>query len=130
MALITDLDQDMPPLPLDTAGVHQAVLNLLNNALDAAEAKTGAVVMRSEYDDQAQRARVTVTDNGVGISDANRQNLFEPFYSTKDDGVGLGLATVDSLVSALGGTVKIGNTPENGAFVELEVPDFEGEYAK
>src|SRR5699024_158843 len=68
VALLTDLDQDLPPVPVDPAGVHQAVLNLVNNALDAVEPETGVVSLRSECDGQDDVFRIQVIDNGAGMT--------------------------------------------------------------
>jgi signal transduction histidine kinase len=111
-----------PELFTDGDMLAQILLNLILNSIEA-EPK-GNIYIDVEKDDGT--AKITVRDDGPGFIEPER--ALEPFYSTKDDGVGLGLATVDSLVSALGGTVKVGNAPENGALVELEIPDFEGKY--
>ena len=123
VALITDLEPDMPPLPLDGVGIHQAVLNLLNNALDAVKAKTGVVILRSEIDSESQRARLTVSDNGVGISPENHDRLFEPFHSTKGlKGTGLGLVVTKKIVDEHGGSIVLDNSNGKGSSFILEFP--------
>ncbi len=120
VALIVDFDQDMPPIPVDPAGVHQAVLNLLHNALDAVPMKIGAVSMRSEYDAEGQRARIHVIDNGPGIDPENRRRLFEPFYSTKGQrGTGLGLVVTKKIVEEHGGTIDVHSVPSQGTTITL-----------
>ncbi|MEM9791283.1 MAG: FHA domain-containing protein, partial [Planctomycetota bacterium] len=66
--LLADVASDVPPVPVDPNGVHQAVLNLVANALDAVQPETGVVSMRCEYDPQACVVRIRVADNGVGMS--------------------------------------------------------------
>lgn len=112
-----------PELFTDSGMLAQILLNLILNSIEAAP--KGNIYIDVEKDDGT--AKITVRDDGPGFIEPDR--ALEPFYSTKDDGVGLGLATVESLVSALGGTVKVGNASGNGALVELEVPDFEEAYA-
>ncbi|MCX5661562.1 MAG: ATP-binding protein [Planctomycetota bacterium] len=120
VALIVDTDPDMPPVPVDASGVHQAVLNLLHNALDAVEAKTGAVSLRCEFDPEGQRARIHVNDNGPGIDAVNRQRLFQPFYSTKGQrGTGLGLAVTKKILQEHGGTIDVESTPGTGTTITL-----------
>jgi len=123
VALITDLDPHMPPVPIDSAGIHQAIVNLLNNALDAAGAETGAVTMRTEFDNGAQRARVMINDNGVGISEEARVTMFEPFYSTKGlRGTGLGLVVAKKVVQEHEGTITVDSAPGRGTSFTIELP--------
>ncbi len=108
VALLTDFDANMPPIPVDSAGVHQAVLNLLNNALEACEPSSGAVTLRCEITQDARFVRISVTDNGVGIEPLQRKRLFEPFVSTKGmRGTGLGLVVTRKIVQEHGGTVAV-----------------------
>ena len=123
VALITDLDQEMPPLPLDSSGIHQAILNLLNNALEAVEAEKGAVSLRSEFDDQNLCARISVNDNGMGIGAETRKYLFEPFHSTKGlRGTGLGLVVTKKIVDEHGGSIKVESEPAKGTTFTVTLP--------
>jgi len=123
VALLPALEEDMPPVPLDAAGIHQVVLNLLNNALEAVEENKGAVTLSSEYDPQAGRARVSVADNGVGIDPEIRKHLFQPFYSTKGQkGTGLGLAVTKKIVEEHGGVIRVESTVHQGTTFTIELP--------
>jgi len=122
-ALITDLDQDMPPVPLDAGGMHQAVVNLLNNALDAVESERGFVILGSKYDHEAQRAHIRVTDNGVGMNQRQLQQLFEPFQSTKGQrGTGLGLVVTKKVVEEHGGHIDVESKSRQGTTFTLTLP--------
>jgi signal transduction histidine kinase len=130
VALWTDIDPDIPPLPLDTGGVHQAVLNLLNNALDAVEPESGAVSLRSEYEPDQQLVRIAVIDNGEGMSEELQQKLFEPFESTKGlRGTGLGLVVTQKVVEEHGGRVDVESAPGEGSTFTLTFPVDAGSYA-
>ena len=123
VALICDAEADMPPVPLDAGGIYQAVLNLLNNALDAVPEKTGVVSLRCEYDPQRQVARIRVIDNGTGIAPANRKRLFQPFYSTKGQrGTGLGLVVTRKVVQEHGGSIHIESRPGEGTSFTITLP--------
>ncbi len=123
VALICDYEADLPPVPIDAGGVHQAVLNLLNNALDAVPEKKGAVSLRCEYDDKAQTVRIQVIDNGQGISSENRKRLFEPFYSTKGQrGTGLGLVVTRKVVAEHHGRIDVESKPGKGTTFTLTLP--------
>lgn len=123
VALIADVDPDTPPVPLDAAGIHQAVLNLLNNALEACEAHTGAVSLRSEYDAGAQCVHIHIADNGPGIGLQNRKLLFEPFHSTKGQkGTGLGLVVTKKIVDEHDGAIDVESRPDEGTTFTISLP--------
>lgn len=114
--LLTDLDENVPPLPLDYEGVHQLVLNLVSNAIDAAPQERGIVNVRTEFDAAANDVVLTVKDNGPGVPESERERIFEPFHSTKGHGgTGLGLAVARKFVVEMGGTITLNCPAEGGA---------------
>ncbi len=123
VALIADVDPNMPPFPVDQGGLHQGLLNLLNNALEAVQPETGAVSLRCHYEEGSQTVRISVGDNGEGIEQAQRQHLFEPFHSTKGQkGTGLGLAVTRKIVEEHGGTIHVESSPQTGTVFTIELP--------
>jgi len=123
VALITDIEPEMPPVPMDSAGMHQAILNLLNNALDAVQPETGAVVVSSDYDDAQQTARIRVTDNGVGIEPERLVRLFQPFKSTKGlRGTGLGLVVTKKIVEEHRGALKVESVQAKSTTFTISLP--------
>ena len=105
--LSAEVDDPMPPAPVDANAVHQVLLNLLANAVDAAPAGSGRVTVRCRLDGAAGRFVVEVDDDGPGIPAEQRPRLFEAFASTKGQrGTGLGLAVARSLVTRHGGDVE------------------------
>lgn len=107
-----------------------ALMNLLNNAVDAIDAvaiesdttvQNGQVTMTVEQMDSAT-LQIKIKDNGVGINKAEQQRLFEPFYTTKIKGTGLGLAVVDSVVKAHGGTIQCQSEIGGGTCFTLLIP--------
>ena len=83
VTLLTEISTSQPAVPIDADGIHQAVLNLLVNAIDAVPANRGVVTVSSEYDAMTQMSVIEVQDNGVGIAEKEQQRIFEPFFSTK-----------------------------------------------
>ena len=127
IALITELDEDMPPIPMDPSGVHQAVLNLVNNAIEAVEPETGVVSLSCEYDGDSEAVRIRVGDNGPGIDEENRQKLFEPFHSTKGmRGTGLGLVVAKKVADEHGGVIAVESRPGQGTVFTLTLPTTPG----
>ena len=122
-ALLVDVPNDMPPVPVDPGGVHQAVLNLLNNALDAVQPETGVVSVRCEYDGDHDRVKITVADNGEGMGKSTLDRLFEPFHSTKGlRGTGLGLVVTKKIVEEHGGVVKVESKRKQGTTFTIYLP--------
>ena len=104
----------------DRVRIEQVMINLLRNALDATEANKNAevdIILAA-----GETASLTVRDNGVGLEDI--ENLFEPFYTTKEpgEGVGLGLAISSGIVNDLGGRLTARNAAAGGAVFEMQLP--------
>jgi signal transduction histidine kinase len=89
---------------VDSGKVHQVVLNLVRNAIEAAgrDGKVEIVVASTEGG-----AQLRVCDTGPGIPEDVRARIYEPFFSTKPEGTGMGLAIVHNLVSAHGGSIEV-----------------------
>ncbi|HYE03263.1 MAG TPA: ATP-binding protein [Phycisphaerales bacterium] len=130
VALIIDADPEMPPVPLDPHLVHQAMMNLMGNAVDAVEPRRGVVTVRASYrpaDTRAGRPRpelvIEVIDNGPGVPPERRAQIFEPFYTTKGlRGTGLGLAVTKRVVEDHGGTIGVASEPGRGATFTVTIP--------
>jgi len=122
VAILTQLD-DLPPIPADTAGLQQAFLNLLHNALDAVEDKTGSVTLTSEYDSLNRRVVVRVSDNGSGIEAEKLPDIFTPFYSSKGQkGTGLGLAVARKVFEEHRGRIEAESKPGHGTTFTVILP--------
>ena len=114
-AIMADL-ADIPPIPADTDGLQQAVLNLLANAVDAIPAGAGVITISSSFDTMDRNVRVTIADNGPGIDPEAEKRIFEPFFSTKGQkGTGLGLAVTRKVVLEHGGDISVKTAPGHGA---------------
>lgn len=121
-AQAVEIEIDVPPNTLLTADremIRRAVLNLVLNALDVMP--NGGELVITSYDG-ANGFELEVADNGPGLSDEQQKRLFEPFYSTKETGTGLGLSVVAHAIEAHGGTVTAINCPEGGAALTIRLP--------
>jgi two-component system, NtrC family, sensor histidine kinase HydH len=111
----------------DEGLLRQALLNLARNAAEACAGATsgGRVLLRGEvvrHDESGGMQRVTVFDNGPGISPGTLPKLFRPFFTTKAHGTGLGLAVVQKIIVQHGGQVEARNRPEGGAAFIVTLP--------
>jgi len=113
--LLTDLADDLPAVPADPDGVHQAVYNLILNAIAACPDDSGRVVVKSAFDAKKQAVRITVRDNGPGISEKFFPHLFQPFQSSKGQGgTGLGLAAAKKITDDMHGDISVQSKPDEG----------------
>jgi two-component system sensor histidine kinase FlrB len=94
-------------------------LNLLGNALEAV-AGQGRIEVRAER--EGRLIRLSVVDDGPGMDEAVRKRIFEPFFTTRPNGTGLGLAVVDSIVKAHGGSVRCESAPGQGSAFHVYLP--------
>ena len=105
----------------DSNLLEQALLNLLRNAAEALRGRPDALC-RLECDVVNRHVVWRVIDNGPGLSAEARKRLFEPFYTTKSFGSGLGLSITRKLAGSLGGELRIGDAPAGGTLAELWLP--------
>ncbi|MEW6666637.1 MAG: ATP-binding protein [Thermodesulfobacteriota bacterium] len=121
------LDPDLPPVPVDPQQMEQVLMNLLINAMDAMPrgGRLTTITLTSNgagSRDAAPRVRITLTDTGIGVAPEHMDNLFDPFFSTKETGTGLGLPLSMGIVEAHGGTLSISSREGSGTTVIIELP--------
>ena len=104
--------------------VDPITLEVLRNALDACTDAAGGpqVVIQSELDRAARLTRIAVNDNGPGIAPADRERVFRPFFTSKRNGTGLGLALVQKIIVFHNGRIAIGTSPAGGASLQVTLP--------
>ncbi|MDH5637056.1 MAG: PAS domain S-box protein [Nitrospinota bacterium] len=136
--LSMDLSPSLPPALLDVAGFQQVVMNLISNAAEALGEEGGRVTIRTwkaecameldgiycESPDMPEGPCLVfeVADNGPGMKEETIQKIFDPFYTTKPTGRGLGLAVVLGIVRAHGGAVAVQSVPGKGATISAMFP--------
>jgi len=113
-------------VPGDEGLLRQALLNLVRNAAEACAGTVagGQVLLKGELirSEGSGSQRIMILDNGSGIEEAALSKLFRPFYTTKADGTGLGLAVVQKVIVQHGGRVEARNRPEGGAAFIVTLP--------
>jgi PAS domain S-box-containing protein len=113
-------------VPGDEGLLRQALLNLVRNAAEACadSAGGGQVLLKGELvrAEAGGLQRIVILDNGPGIEESSLGKLFRPFYTTKADGTGLGLAVVQKIIIQHGGQVEARNRPEGGAAFMVTLP--------
>ncbi|MBS1162629.1 MAG: multi-sensor signal transduction histidine kinase, partial [Burkholderiaceae bacterium] len=131
IAIVADVDPRLPPVDADPILIEQVLLNLLKNAIDSME---HAVVPR--IDVRVRRAsessaEFTVVDRGAGIAPEHLPNVFTPFFSTKSDGMGMGLNICRSIIEFHQGQLAVERNPEpaGGTVMHFSLPLAVAEHA-
>ena len=117
--LESDLAEDLPPLEFDEKLLKQALLNIINNAV-AAMPDGGILTLATER--RGEFVMVHVRDTGTGISDENMAKIFEPYFTTKDFGSGLGLTVVYKIMKEHGGEVAVKSKEGEGTTFTISLP--------
>jgi PAS domain S-box-containing protein len=136
--LEVELAEDLPPVAADVTQMRQVVVNLVTNAAEALGREGGVIRVRTGVRTLAAReiagtlgapaatpgayAFLEVSDTGTGLAPEARARIFEPFYTTKRSGRGLGLAAVLGIVRAHGGLIRVGGEPGRGTSFEVLLP--------
>jgi two-component system sensor histidine kinase TtrS len=119
------LARPLPPVAGDMIEIEQVILNLAKNAIDAmteADAPDRRLTIETEAVQQGETVRLSVSDSGPGITPEVRERLWEPFFTTRANGLGIGLAICRSIVESHDGRITAASEPEGGAVLSFELP--------
>ena len=120
----TELGSDLPGAMLDDEQIKRVFVNLIENAVEAfdSDQEEKIVLVRSRYENARDIIIAEVADNGHGIPPSDLQKLFQPYFSTKGRGTGIGLAIVRRIVTEHNGAIKVvANQPRGAKFI-IELP--------
>ncbi|WP_158300741.1 ATP-binding protein [Chromobacterium sp. ATCC 53434] len=113
---------ELPVVYADTIQLEQVVLNLARNAVEAMEHTRPWGRLNITTRKQGERVQLIISDNGSGIPADKLDRIFDPFFSTKPNGMGLGLAICQTAIEAFGGKLSAGNKPGSGAEFIIDLP--------
>ncbi len=114
-----NLEENQPEIELDAEQMRRVLINLIENGLDASD-KNGQIEIRTRTSDDT--AILSVIDSGPGVPLKDRVRIFQPYVSTKESGMGLGLAVVHNIIEDHGGHISVTDAPEGGAQFDLQLP--------
>ncbi|KEQ19290.1 ATP-binding response regulator [Endozoicomonas numazuensis] len=124
MEIHTEVPEDLPEVKVDPVQIQQVALNLIRNGMEAmrdqATRDIGVWVKAEQADDQF--VRVSVIDRGYGLADDAEEKLFTPFYTTKSDGMGIGLTVCHSIIQSHGGRLTFHRHSDGGTIFEFTMP--------
>ncbi|RPH86757.1 MAG: PAS domain S-box protein, partial [Desulfobacteraceae bacterium] len=123
VTLIRQLGPDLPPVTCDFKQIQQALMNIIVNGVEAMT-RGGALTIASRFLPKEKMVEVEIRDSGVGIPREDLDNLFEPFFSTKAEGkgVGLGLSVSYGIIHNHHGLIKVESTPGQGTLFRVDLP--------
>jgi signal transduction histidine kinase len=118
-----DVQGDLPQLLVDGDKLRQVFLNILHNACEAIpEAGKIRISLSQREGSDGRRVRIEISDNGAGIQEKDWETIFEPFYTTKSTGIGLGLANARKIIEQHKGIIRVKKKKAQGACFEVIIP--------
>lgn len=118
-----DFQANLPEVYVDADKLRQVFLNILRNAHEAVDDGGEIVLSLSHQDDsKGKKIRIEISDNGGGIPEKDWETIFEPFYTTKSSGIGLGLANARKIVEQHKGSIRVKKKEGKGACFEILIP--------
>jgi signal transduction histidine kinase len=119
VSVFKNYSPDVPPIRFDGAMMEQVILNLLANAAQASPV-AGVVTVKTQRVEGS--VWISVIDRGSGIDPKNLESIFNPFFTTKAEGVGLGLAVVSKIVEEHGGDIRVESALGEGSVFLIRLP--------
>src|SRR5258705_6464646 len=122
ISIRTELAEDLPKVMADRVQMQQVFMNLMLNGIDAMKDTTGGgeLIIKSEQDDG--QLRISVSDTGVGLPPEQAEQIFKAFFTTKDNGTGMGLPISRSIIESHGGRLWATGVPGGGAIFQFPRP--------
>lgn len=117
--IIQDLSSDCPQIPVDSDQMIPVLVHLFENSIDAME-REGRLVLQTFADNDD--VHLQITDNGSGIDEKHRDNVFDPFYTTKTGRLGLGLNIAQKIIELHGGALTIEQSSDHGTLIDVRLP--------
>lgn len=125
IAFRVDTEANLPDVELDRAAIQRALINMLDNAVAACEAvpdRPGEIEITARYDTGREVVRLEVADNGMGMTPEAKHRVFEPYFSTKKNGTGLGMAIVSAIVADHQAYIRVGDNTPHGVRFTMNFP--------
>jgi signal transduction histidine kinase len=123
ITFITEFSDDLPMVMGDRVELQQLVMNLIVNSIDAMKDsdQTGEIVIKTQPTEN-EHILVSVIDTGIGLPPRQEDQIFNAFFTTKPDGIGMGLRICRSIVESHGGRLWAGNNYPRGATLSFTLP--------
>ncbi len=118
-----NLDRNLPEFKFDPDQLKRVFVNLIDNAVAAVQSEAQPMIkIQTEYAKAQQVLKISIADNGVGIPPRDKARVFEPYFSTKEKGTGLGLPIVKSIIEEHSGIIRALDNLPKGTKMQVEIP--------
>ena len=121
VSVVRQLAEGLPPLFLDAELMRNCITNFITNGAQAMQ-DGGVITLGAMVDTDAGWVQLTFTDQGCGIAAEDLEKVFQPYFTTKDVGIGLGLAITERIIKAHGGDILVASTPGEGTTFTVRLP--------
>ncbi len=108
-------------MEIDEEQIKRVIINIIDNAIQAMENK-GVINVVLDFDILDNKALISISDTGPGIKDEDKDKLFEPYFSTKKNGMGLGLTIAKRIIMEHKGNIKVKDNKPRGSIFSIELP--------
>ena len=114
----------IPPFLTLCCFLGQVVMNIINNGIQAVKGKKGLILLKTRFDNDTRHVIFECEDNGPGISKFHRQDIFKPFFTTKEPGkgTGLGLYICHEIIRKHGGAITVEDSERQGTKFAIRLP--------
>ena len=119
--VVTAFDPELPPMQVDAELLRNCLFNFITNAAQAMP-NGGRITLGASFDGEAQLFRLTFRDEGQGIAPEELSKIFQPYFTTKEAGIGLGLAITERIIKEHGGSIDVESTPGSGTTFTVLLP--------
>ncbi len=119
--VVTNLTPDLPPMEADQELMRNCLFNFINNAAQAMP-EGGKIILGASFDRETEMFRLTFTDEGKGIAAEDIGRIFQPYFTTREAGIGLGLAITERIVKEHGGEIMVESSPGKGTTFTVVLP--------
>jgi signal transduction histidine kinase len=116
------LSEQLPPVMGNEVQLQQVILNLVVNAIEAMKSADNRVLLIKSESAEHDSVRVSIEDTGSGIDPSNRDRIFKPLFTTKEHGMGMGLAICQSIIESHTGKIWASAGASRGAIFQFELP--------
>ncbi len=121
VTIVMEIPDDLPPVEIDQELMRNCLVNFITNAAQSM-AEGGRVTLGAVYDHETESFRLTVADEGGGIAPEDLEKIFQPYFTTKEAGIGLGLAITERIVKEHRGAIQVTSEPGKGTLFTIVLP--------
>jgi len=119
--IVQEISPDLPPLWVDQELLRNCILNFISNAAQAMD-DGGLIRLGASLNNDDGKVRLTFADQGKGIQPEDIAKIFQPYFTTKDVGIGLGLAITERIIKEHGGEILVESNPGQGTIFTVVLP--------